>query len=76
MESSNPYENDTPTAEILQMGQGMDHVIQPLNSAQAPFNDNIDFSSMVFDPPNTLYSDEPSIESAMEPFMADFLHDD
>jgi hypothetical protein len=54
----------------------MDHVIQSLNSAQAPLDGNIDFSSTVFDPPNTLYSDEPSIESAMQGFMADFLHDD
>jgi hypothetical protein len=44
----------------------MGHVIEPLNSAQAPFDGNIDFSCTVFGLPNTLYSDGPSIESAME----------
>lgn len=76
MASSNIDENDTPTAEILQIGRAMDHVVQPFNNAQAPFYGNIDFYSMAFNPPNTLYSDEPSIESAMEGFMADYLHYD
>jgi hypothetical protein len=53
----------------------MDHAIRPLSSAQAPFDDNIDSSSTACDPLPAYYSDEPSIESAIDGFMPHYLHD-
>ena len=79
LESSSSVRNDTSGSEILQIDPGMDHVIQPLNDAQGaqvPFDNNMNFSSMAFDQFDTFDSDGPSIESAMESFMADYLHDD
>ncbi|CAG8400646.1 unnamed protein product [Penicillium salamii] len=72
---SNSPEHEILDTEVLRIGPGLDQPIQSLNDAQAPF-DNIDFSPTAFDPLNTFDSDEPSIEAAMETFMADYLHDD
>lgn len=74
-ESSNSVENEIPVTEVLRIGSGLEHPIQPLNDGHAHF-DSMDFSPTAFDSLNAFGADEPSIEAAMETFMADYLHDD
>ena len=74
-ESSNSVENEIPDTEVLRIGSGLEHPIQPLNDGHAHF-DSMDFSPTAFDSLNAFGADEPSIEAAMETFMADYLHDD
>lgn len=75
LESSNSAENDVAESEVLQIGLGLEHTIQPLDGAQIAF-EGMNFSPTAFDPLNAFNSDGLSIEAAMETFMADYLHDD
>ncbi|CAI7676131.1 unnamed protein product [Penicillium palitans] len=75
LESSNSADNDVAESEVLQIGLGVEHTIQPLDGAQIAF-ESMDFSPTAFDPLNAFDSDGISIEAAMETFMADYLHDD
>ncbi|KAJ5336886.1 uncharacterized protein N7506_004908 [Penicillium brevicompactum] len=72
---SNIGQDRTPDPEALRIEPGTEHPIQPLDGSQTAFDD-MEFSPAAFDSINAFDSDVPSIEAAIETFMADYLHDD
>lgn len=74
-EHSNISQNRTPDPEALRIEPETEHPIHPLDGSQTAFDD-MEFSPAAFDPLNAFDSEVPSIEAAIETFMADYLHDD